>query len=445
MEASRSARSSKIQQADFRASPEPRERLKPLIQQYVALGIHPTDPAGVAKFKTRDTANLTKLYDWNELFALKNGEWDWRDDDLEIDRLNQARREIVERMQKLVVEVLFQRTYFSIEECAFAKLRDSRAVAPWPADGMSPQDIHGEFLPTHVYFDDPSWRPVLERALEETKPDAEAFIAFLCEDSPNRAAAYDRCTLTPGKILQEIEELSGMREYRQVGLAHALAEQGKLPMYGMPTRVRSLLTGHQKSPTRPSDREWNSISRDLDLAIFEFAAGTSITKDKREYRCVGYTGALPNFRFGQRPDPTRPGRDPMGPAFSAPWWMGECDKCNSWYRMSAKDEIVNCENCGGTIGLSNECREPQGFRTDFDLDRETQNRPLGGKHQAIQVEGERLELSHRGNNMLLEHKSGIKTYRINRGARSPTDRTVRLGLVSRLSKELRLSEVPSEA
>ncbi len=720
-----------------------RERLKPLIQQYVALGIHPTDPAGVAKFKTRDTANLTKLYEWNELFAHKNGEWDWRDDDLEIDRLNQARREIVERMQKLVVEVLFQRTYFGIEEaglgylclprsagvaasamfdthsaflrvfgdayrfadspydntpkeyinagavpktnriwrfamaiwkdehsafdglsgvmeafesaghkqgliktsalhvklaeendpywrcgrcrrvhlhhgagvctrcfaalppieehgkvseiqranylskrivrqnvgpfrlhceeltgqsdngperqrkfkgvifpefvddidpktktarldsdgnviriladrtfmkqkeeidvltvtttmevgidigalqtvlqanmppqrynyqqrvgragrrgqsfsvaltvcrtkshdlyyfresekitgdlppppfltksmdniaarfarkerlqCAFAKLRDSRTVDPWPADDMRPQDIHGEFLPTHVYFDDPAWRPVLERALEETKPDAEAFIAFLCEDSPNRDAAFNRSTLTPGKIVQEIEELSGMPEYRQMGLAHALAEQGKLPMYGMPTRVRSLLTGHQKSPTRPSEREWNSISRDLDLAIFEFAAGTSITKDKREYRCVGYTGALPNFRFGQRPDPSRPGVKPMGPAFSAPWWMGECDKCNSWYRMSTKDEIVNCENCGGTIGLSNECREPQGFRTDFELDRETQNRPLGGKHQAIQVEGERLELTHRGKNMLLEHKSGIKTYRINRG------------------------------
>ena len=39
---------------------------------------------------------------------------------------------------------------------AFATLRDVRS--PWPADGMRPPDIHGEFVPTSDFATDDSWR-----------------------------------------------------------------------------------------------------------------------------------------------------------------------------------------------------------------------------------------------------------------------------------------------
>src|SRR6185503_9019806 len=45
---------------------------------------------------------------------------------------------------------------------AFASLRGS--IAPWPADQMRPPDIHGEFMPTDLYFSD-AWQDRLRAAL----------------------------------------------------------------------------------------------------------------------------------------------------------------------------------------------------------------------------------------------------------------------------------------
>src|SRR5215213_4541719 len=76
------------------------------------------------------------------------------------------------------------------------------------------------------------------------------------------------------------------------GLAHTLADAGLLPMYGMPTRVRNLYLGSRSRPGAPGSWIWSAVDRDLDIAIFEFAPGAVLTKDKQEHLCVGVTGAL---------------------------------------------------------------------------------------------------------------------------------------------------------
>jgi hypothetical protein len=147
---------------------------------------------------------------------------------------------------------------------------------------MRPPDIHGEFMPTDTYFSD-GWRARLEDALNASSPRAREFVDLLCEDSALPAAEVWPSAST--ELLDEVDQLGIRRESRRYGLAHSLAEQGNLPMYGMPTRVRDLYVGTRESAsTRQTD--WLTIDRDLDLAVYEFAPGSVIVKDKREHVCV---------------------------------------------------------------------------------------------------------------------------------------------------------------
>lgn len=299
---------------------------------------------------------------------------------------------------------------------AFESMRPTE-VAPWPADNMSPPDIHGEFMVVDDYFKE-SWKTALAKSLALTEPAAQGFLDFITEEGE---LSREEIRIESKQLLDELDELQNRNEYKDLGLAHALAEGGRLPMYGMPTRVRNLYTDHKWSDVQKGLREWQTIDRDLDMAIFEFAAGSSLVKDKREYRCVGYTGPLPTFHL-HSPSNTLAPLETHGPAFGTSFWIAECDKCASWFRFETKAELGDCKNCGCLLedNRMNECREPRAFRTDFRRADEDANRPPGGRHRAVQVEGESLALKHVGSNLSLEVKAGIRTYKLNRGPAEPT-------------------------
>ena len=66
------------------------------------------------------------------------------------------------------------------------------------------------------------------------------------------------------------------------GLAQTLAEAGFLPLYGMPTTIRSLHHGKNNGLTR-------KIDRSIEQSITEFAPGSIKTKDAGLYRSAGLT------------------------------------------------------------------------------------------------------------------------------------------------------------
>lgn len=68
-------------------------------------------------------------------------------------------------------------------------------------------------------------------------------------------------------------------------LAQALAENGLLPMYGMPTRLRNFFHGVEFG-------KMLRIERDLEMSITEFAPHQTRTKDKAEYQVAGLTFPL---------------------------------------------------------------------------------------------------------------------------------------------------------
>jgi hypothetical protein len=296
---------------------------------------------------------------------------------------------------------------------AFADLR-AASSGTWPADDMRPPDIHGEFMRTATYFDD-GWRARVQRALANKEARAREFVRMLCELSP---LTFAQVWADAATLLDDIDRLNARAESRQYGLANSLAEQGSLPMYGMPTRVRNLYIGPRASGRQ---YEWSTIDRDLDLAVFEFAPGSTIVKDKRAHLCIGFTGPLPGFIFKQAPgirySPMSSGA--LGDAF----WMLDCVHCGAWLRFDSKpdENVGDCKSCSRPLepGRAQECREPLGFRTNFRPAPDVESDGPSGRHRSIQSEGDVVPLESRiDTNLSTWFAGGIKTYRLNRG---PTD------------------------
>ncbi len=271
---------------------------------------------------------------------------------------------------------------------AFARLRTEERARPleiYPGDLMSPPDIHGEFMPADIYRNIPfGWPARLRGALEATRGDAQDFLDLLAMD---------------GKLEEipsaDVEELLGELDERlepgvAYGLAHSLAELGLLPMFGMPTRVRNLYLDLKKEDRRPTA---STIDRDLDLAIYEFAPGAKVVKDKHEHLCVGLTPAL------GLPEYIRRDEDTSAISFQTEWYgerfrMVQCGTCSAWARLSETDaEELQCGACGAILSeeIARLCAVPHAFRTDFRPEPNKEEILSSSRHRSIQAEGEALD------------------------------------------------------
>ncbi|WP_373064606.1 helicase-related protein [Gemmatimonas sp.] len=295
---------------------------------------------------------------------------------------------------------------------AFTKLRASHGVA-WPADGMRPPDIHGEFLPT-VEYDD-VWRTRLLEALTSVEPEAQRVAELLRHGSELK---FEELWMSASELIEEIDELKHRPDATQSGLAHSLAELGKLPMYGMPTRSRNLYIGTKIARTG-SEEEWIKIDRDLDVAVFEFAPGALVRKDKMAYRSIGFTGAMRGFSYRKKENVV----NPLGDPFGQPFWLLECQNCNAWYHFDStpNEELPECEACGEQLSkeFAAECREPLGFRTNFRrgaaADRDA---PLNRHRSLIAETGAPRLVVIENINVSASVRSG-RLYRLNRGEADP--------------------------
>lgn len=294
---------------------------------------------------------------------------------------------------------------------AFHKIRTDQGIG-YAGDDVS--DIHGEYVPTDEYFDPAqNWQAVLAAALEATQNFRSRALTSLVEDSVLRGN-LDLEGLDVACLLAEIDRApeSGVR---QEGLAHTLAEVGLLPMYGMPTRVRNLYLGDAARSDDQSWRTWRSVDRDLDLAVFEFAPGSVLTKDKQEHLCVGFTGALRDYI---RRGPTE-SVDPLEPAFATAFWMVQCGYCGAWHRFDAAGvSNAECGSCSRLLDMTTagECLTPNGFRTDF-RPREVEEQTLAsGRHRLNTAEGKAVQLRELADsNLSFAYEPSTRLYRLNRG------------------------------
>ena len=156
----------------------------------------------------------------------------------------------------------------------------------WAGDLVRPVDVHGDFIPAKI-LEDPAlrqqWQQWLREALQATQPECERTMRALDRQRCDADAEANPLQLeSTGDLLKRLSEGSGRIGENTVGLAAHLANEGLLPMYGLPTRSRDLVIG-----TTERRQKLRTLNRDLEIAIHEYAPGNVLLHDKQEHRCLG--------------------------------------------------------------------------------------------------------------------------------------------------------------
>ena len=137
-------------------------------------------------------------------------------------------------------------------------------------------------------------------------------------------------------------------------LSQRLAGAGLLPMFGFPTRTRTL---YQRTPDRWPPRD--TIDRDAGIAISQWAPGSEVVKDRGIRRVVGVAAYRPRGRYVEK-NPA-----PLGPLRE----IGYCTRCGAL--DTAKVNAQSCPTCGAPTRKDNDAgyrrftiAQPLGYRTD---------------------------------------------------------------------------------
>ena len=294
----------------------------------------------------------------------------------------------------------------------------------WAGDLVRPVDVHGDFIPASTLASDEllrQWQTWLRDALDLTEDIGKRTRKVLDRQRPSNAQGADLLELeTSKKLLDALCTGKDRVAANTCGLAAHLANEGVLPMYGLPTRVRELIVGEDRRL-----RETISLDRDLDVAIFEFAPGRVLVHDKREHRCIGLTP-----RIGLK-------GNHLGTVQELPWdrrfLLGSCPRCTAWQQLdpSEEEDTLTCPSCGQNSERMRwevrRCLEPAGFRTDFKPDRNLEALPGGQSHALSadatpprkddwQTYSHQSELGELTLRLVTNQDSTV--YRINRGPRS---------------------------
>lgn len=158
----------------------------------------------------------------------------------------------------------------------------------------------------------------------------------------------DICT----RLVKDVDDIASDLRLLQDELSERLANRGLAPMFGFPTRSRYLYTQlpFQGYKWPPND----AVSRDLDIAISEFAPGAQIVKDKKVYTAVGVANYRP-VRGTVAPVP-----DPLGSVRP----VGTCDTCQALIDPPIPGQ-TSCPACGSASYRELRLSEPAGFRTNY--------------------------------------------------------------------------------
>ena len=268
--------------------------------------------------------------------------------------LSIARQEIAQRL--VIKEVL--RTFF----------RNSNISG---LDFLKNPDSHGEFGTVEDWREDKDERQgKIKQQLKNfsnSEMDIINKITFgIKEDEINKE---DIKNFIKEKLFNEINK-SCENQSSNMGLAEALAEKNLLPMFGMPSRVRYLYHGFPKK-----NQEFQTIDRDLELAVSDFAPGAQKTKDKKIHTAIGFTSPL---YYSNKKIKTE---DPI----SERKWIFRCEGCRYIESKPSEKELnPKCLKCGKNNESDSifEYIIPKAFRTDFSKGKDAEEIDLPVFHGA---------------------------------------------------------------
>lgn len=202
-------------------------------------------------------------------------------------------------------------------------------------------------------------------------------------------------------------------------LAECLAEDGVLPMYGMPTRDRLLYHSFRYEKGNHISEDISSVSRPIDQAITAFAPGASITKDKHVLTAIGFSQTSLTYAEGDNGRKCLKTKgDPNSPIFPLRMTFWKCSNlsCGHIETTSETDETSRvCCRCKSPMEASTICT-PAAFVTSlskgFDQRDDTD---ILVKRNGINMETSADSLTQTGptgQNYVLSFRQGGKTWRV---------------------------------
>lgn len=305
---------------------------------------------------------------------------------------------------------------------AFDVLREEDGEQ-YPGDDLT--DTHGEFpLASDIFNPAAGWRERLRLALSKTKAARDCTIDAIADGDP----AFGRTLLeslavdaTIDAIWKLEDEVAGTRP-----LGEFLAEHGLMPMYGMPTRVRPLYLGARNVGT--SEATFSTVDREQDLAVFEFAPGRSLVRDKRRYESIGFSGML------RVPRASNTKAYELEGWLDEQRWVGKCQVCGAVSSQAEAPTITKtCIACGSPIAREHFHRHvsPSAFTTAFSPMPVDESEELLGFRRIVAIEANNLEVaSSPGTNAEIGCSQKAKVLRLNEGLINGADESMPFTMVA---------------
>jgi len=235
-------------------------------------------------------------------------------------------------------------------------------------------NTHGEFGLKEDWM--LKYRPYIKSWLESNDGEIRLIADSLTNCNPkvvDSLVLWSIDTISPKCLLNKIDDATINQNVTQEYLAECLAESGLLPMYGMPTRNRTLYEGLQIDKSGHIDSQLSEISRDLDMAISSFSPGSQITKDKRVITAIGFSPSSLEYSFNEGGNRQISSKSKSNKKiFSLDKTLIKCDNpaCTHFKtennvegRVFRNGEI--CEECGTGRIIETIIRTPNGFVTDL--------------------------------------------------------------------------------
>lgn len=222
-----------------------------------------------------------------------------------------------------------------------------RAAATEVPDFDPGRSVHGQFGLASTWVSNADLRTFAASWLKDNQAWMESTAASLLTATQVPHSATGLAAKAGSDLIPAVSEVAP--EAKVADLSEALAQGGLLPMFGFPTQVRLLYT---KRPGRVMEPD--TLDREADIAVSEFAPGSELVKDKAVHTAVGIVEYFQHANGAWSPTP-----DPVGRRSKA----GICRACMG-ITFSDSDTCPTCLAPAPDFTQTT-LVEPGGYRTSY--------------------------------------------------------------------------------
>lgn len=225
-------------------------------------------------------------------------------------------------------------------------LRRAFAQLPKPPD-LAGASIHGAFGATHEWED---YKPMIAEWLANST-EVNEVVERLTAYTGDAVDLDGLIQFSRTSLVGEISAQVAKKHFTQTNLSERLATAGVLPMFGFPTRSRSLYSGEIR--TRAEESSKQVADRSLEVALSRYSPGTETIREGEIHTAAG-------FAYYEIRGDKAEAKDPLG----KPLLIQRCKACDTIDSQFDQELVAPCPLCGEALEQAT-LYQPKGFRTTY--------------------------------------------------------------------------------